>query len=102
MCAEKTLKDAGDKVDPKDKKEVEEKVKALKNVLEEGVKDELEAKSKDLSEALQKIGAAMYEAQQKEEASKKADSNDEKGDKKNKTKKSEDKTQAQEGEVVEE
>ncbi len=102
FSAEKTLKDAGDKVDPKDKKEVEEKVKALKNVLEEGVKDELEAKSKDLSEALQKIGAAMYEAQQKEEASKKADSNDEKGDKKNKTKKSEDKTQAQEGEVVEE
>ncbi|MEA3355447.1 MAG: molecular chaperone DnaK [Patescibacteria group bacterium] len=100
FTAEKTLKDAGDKVDKKDKKDIEEKIKSLKGVLEKADKDELEAKSKDLSESLQKVGAAMYKAQQKQEAAKKS-----KGKKstknKDKNKKSEDKTQAQEGEVIE-
>lgn len=59
-AAEKTLKDAGDKVKEEDKKAVEEKMKALKDILETGSKDELEAKTNELSEAVQKIGAAMY------------------------------------------
>ena len=97
FTAEKTLKDAGDKVKKEDKEEVEKKVKALKDVLEKGSKDELEAKSKDLSESLQKVGSAMYEAQQKAEADKKPDGKD----KKDKKDKSDTKAQAQEGEVVE-
>jgi len=58
--AEKTLKDLGDKVKEEDKKAIEEKVKALKDILETGSKEDLEAKTSELSEVTQKIGAAMY------------------------------------------
>ncbi len=61
FTAEKTLKDAGDKVKKEDRDEVETKIKALKDVLETGSKDELEVKTKDLSESIQKVGAAMYQ-----------------------------------------
>jgi molecular chaperone DnaK len=98
FTAEKTLKDAGDKVKKEDKKDIEKKVKDLKEVLDSASKDELEAKTKDLSEALQKVGAAMYEAQAKEETAKKSTKS--KGKDKDKKSKAEDKSQAQEGEVV--
>ncbi len=62
FTAEKTLKDAGEKADPALKKEVEEKVKALKDILETGSKEDLEAKSKDLMDSMQKLGSAMYSA----------------------------------------
>jgi len=62
--AEKSLKDAGDKVAADVKKEVEEKISALKSILETGTKEDLEAKTKDLSDSLQKIGQAMYQQQQ--------------------------------------
>jgi len=42
------------------KKEVEDKSQALKDILETGTKEDLEAKSKDLMESLQKVGAEMY------------------------------------------
>ncbi len=60
--SEKTLKDAGDKAKPEDKKEVEEKIAALKEIKD---KDDVEALKKavdELSAAIQKVGAAMYEA----------------------------------------
>lgn len=88
FTAEKTLKDAGDKVKKGDREEVEKKIKALKDILESGSKDELEAKTKDLSESIQKVGAAMYEA--------KKDEPKPNGEKK----KPDDKAKAQEGEVV--
>ncbi len=90
FTAEKTLKDAGDKVKKDDRDEVEKKIKALKDVLESASKDELEAKTKDLSESIQKVGAAMY---QKPETEAKPD-----GEKKDDKKGGKDK--AQEGEVV--
>jgi molecular chaperone DnaK len=65
--AEKTLKDAGDKAKAEDKTAVEEKVKALKDILESGSKEDLETKTSELSEALQKVGAAMYQSQQNQE-----------------------------------
>jgi len=58
--AEKTLKDAGDKVKAEDKTAVEEKVKFLKDVLENGTKEDLESKTGELSDAIQKVGASMY------------------------------------------
>ncbi len=64
FTAEKALKDAGDKVEEATKKEVEDKVKALKEVLDKESKEDIEAKSKDLSDTLQKIGQAMYQQQQ--------------------------------------
>jgi len=60
FTAEKTLKDAGDKAPAELKTEVEDKVKALKDILESGTKEDLEAKSKDLMDSLQKLGAEMY------------------------------------------
>jgi molecular chaperone DnaK len=59
-AAEKALKDAGDKA-PKDVKEkVEEKIKVVKDILETGNKEELEAKTKELSDTLSQVGQAMY------------------------------------------
>ncbi len=58
--AQKTIKDAGDKAKPEDKTGVEEKIKALKDILETGSKEDLEAKTNELSEFIQKIGASMY------------------------------------------
>lgn len=60
FTAEKTLKEAGDKADAALKKEVEDKVKSLKDILETGTKEDLEAKSKDLMDSMQKLGSAMY------------------------------------------
>jgi molecular chaperone DnaK len=60
--SEKTLKDAGDKAKPEDKAEVESKVTALKEVKD---KDDIEAIRKamdELSSAIQKVGASMYES----------------------------------------
>lgn len=58
--AEKTVKEAGDKAKEEDKKAVEEKVKALRDIMESGSKEDLETKTGELSDALQKIGASMY------------------------------------------
>lgn len=60
FTAEKSLKDAGDKVPAEVKTEVEDKVKALKDILDSGSKEELETKTKELSDTLQKIGEAAY------------------------------------------
>lgn len=59
FTAEKTLKDAGDKVPAEIKKEVEEKIEALKKATPE----ELKAKTEELSQSLQKVGQAMYKEQ---------------------------------------
>ncbi len=60
--SEKTIKDAGDKAKPEDKAAAEEKIKALREVKDkddvEGLKKAIDA----LSEAIQKVGAAMYES----------------------------------------
>ena len=72
FTAEKSLKDAGDKVAEDVKKEVEEKVSELKGILDSGTKEELETKTKELSDVLQKVGQAMY---QKDQVSLKMDKN---------------------------
>jgi molecular chaperone DnaK len=64
FTAEKSLKDMGDKVKEEVKKEVEEKIAALKGILDSGSKEDLETKTKELSESLQKIGQAMYQKDQ--------------------------------------
>lgn len=61
--AEKTLKDAGDKAKAEDKTAVEEKIKALKEILDSGSKEDLETKTSELSDAVQKVGASMYQGQ---------------------------------------
>lgn len=59
--AEKTIKDAGDKAKPEDKTAIEEKIKALKDILETGSKEDLESKTSELSDVVQKVGASMYQ-----------------------------------------
>jgi len=63
FTAEKTLKDAGDKASPELKQDVEAKVADLKAILDTGTKEDLDAKSKDLMDALQKLGGSMYQQQ---------------------------------------
>jgi len=102
FTAEKSLKDAGDKVTEDIKKEVEEKVAELRKILDTGSKEELETKTRELSDSLQKIGQAMYQKpeQQQGEGSEepKADSEDQANGQANGEKKSEEPV---EGEVVE-
>ena len=58
--SEKTLKDAGDKAKAEDKAEVEEKVKALKEVKDKEDTTAIQTAMQALSDAIQKVGAAMY------------------------------------------
>lgn len=57
---EKTLKEAGDKVSGDTKKEIEEKVEALKKVKDSDNIDDIKLKTQELSQVIQKIGAEMY------------------------------------------
>jgi len=104
--AEKSLKDAGDKVPADIKKEVEEKIAAVKTLTDASTKDEIEEKTKDLSETLQKIGQSMYQQQQQQkqgedeppvEEKPEKEKEEKNNDKKNKGSKKEN---VQEGEVV--
>lgn len=93
--AEKSLKDAGDKVQKEVSDEVEKKIKDLKDSMEKASPEELEEKTKSLSDALQKVGQGMY-GQQGQPASAEA-SADKKEDK---DKKNSEKKDVEEGEVV--
>ena len=59
--AEKTIKEA-EKAPAELKKNVEDKIKALKDTLENGTKEDIETKTKELSDVLSKIGQEMYKA----------------------------------------
>lgn len=102
FTAEKSLKDAGDKAPADIKKEVEEKISALKAILETGTKEDLEAKTKDLSDSLSKIGEAMYKStgQSPDNGEQKTEGQQQGTEGTQETKEPEDK-KAQEGEVVE-
>jgi molecular chaperone DnaK len=76
FTAEKSLRDAGDKVQEEVKKEVEEKITALKGVLDSGSKEEIETKTKDLSDTLTKVGQNMYGSQESAEEQSKANAQD--------------------------
>jgi len=58
--AEKTLKDAGDKVKPEDKREVEDQILKLKGVLEKNESETIKKSTEELSEKLQKLSADLY------------------------------------------
>jgi len=97
--AEKTLKDMGDKVKEEDKKAVEEKSKALKDILETGSREDIEAKTNELSEAVQKVGAAAYAQQPADSSQQSAGQTDDSGNGKKKDEKKDEK-KVEEGEVV--
>jgi len=86
---EKTLRDAGDKIKEEDKKEVNEKVETLKKVKDSDNLEEIKKASDDLGQAIQKVGAQMYQAAQ-QTAKAEQTVNDSAGDKKDGDKKVED------------
>jgi len=105
FTAEKTLKEAGDKVKKEDKKKVEEEIEKVKTVLkkEGATKEEIEDSTKILSEAIQQVGAAMYEQQKTEDRKQKTEeepSSAKASEGKGKTREA-GKKEAEEGEVVE-
>jgi len=61
---EKALKDAGDKLSDNKKKPVEDKLQELKDILakEDAASEEIESKTKELSDEIQKIGQELYQA----------------------------------------
>ena len=61
---EKTLKDAGDKIKAEDKKEVEDKINALKEAQKTDNIDDIKAKSQELSALIQRIGGELYKQEQ--------------------------------------
>lgn len=99
--AEKSLKDAGDKVPADVKEKIEEKVKKVKEVAvkEDSSKEDIEIATKDLSDTLSQIGQAMYGAQgQSQNGEAKEEKKEEDGEEKKEDKKDE---KVEEGEVVE-
>ncbi|MDQ5900567.1 MAG: molecular chaperone DnaK [Patescibacteria group bacterium] len=76
FTSEKSLKDAGDKVSEDLKKEVGEKISNLKGILDTGTKEELQTKTQELSESLQKVGQAMSQNPQAEQPSETQDASD--------------------------
>jgi molecular chaperone DnaK len=67
--AEKLLKDAGEKAEEKDKKEIEETLKKAKEVLnkEDSKKEDYEKAQKELMEKLQTVGQKLYQAAAQEQ-----------------------------------
>jgi len=68
--SEKTIKDAGEKVSAEAKKEVEDKISELKKVKDGDNIEEIKKKTEELSQAIQKVGAAMYQTTQNQEPKK--------------------------------
>ena len=74
--SEKTIKDAGKKVDDKTKKAVEEKIEALKKIKDGEDTATIKKATEELSTEIQKIGEKMYkDAQQAQQAQQKKASN---------------------------
>ncbi|MEK7534190.1 MAG: molecular chaperone DnaK [Patescibacteria group bacterium] len=97
FTAEKTLRDAADKVNADVKKEVEDKIAALKAILETGTKEDLIAATRDLSDSLQKVGQAMYQSHTSDAKGQKSEETSGGNEKKEEKK---DKDEPVEGEVV--
>jgi len=63
---EKILKEASGKVASDQKKDVEEKIEALKKIKDSDNIEEIKSKTQDLSQAIQKISADLYKTQQEQ------------------------------------
>lgn len=112
FTAEKTLKDAGDKVPADVAEKVETEVKNVKELLgkEDATKDQFEMATKSLSEVLQGVGAAMYGSTSSPQSqSQKPNARDQKSDgeiseeekaSEDKGKKTKNEERVEEGEVV--
>ena len=73
--AEKSLKDAGDKVPEELKNDIEGKVKSIRDNLQTDSMETLKQKTKELSDTLQKIGEHMYKQEGQGDAGSSDDKN---------------------------
>jgi len=64
----KSITDHGDKLDVAEKEKIEAAIKSLEESLKSDNKDEIEAKTKELMEASQKLGEKIYAEQQAQQA----------------------------------
>jgi len=97
-AAEKSLKDAGDKVPEDIIKDIEERVKNLKGIIQTATKEELQEKSKELSDTMLKIGEHMNQAPDASQGQ--ASPGGEESENKDKKEKSDKDEEPIEGEVV--
>jgi len=102
FSAEKLLKENKDKIDKKEKEDLEKDIDELKKLIEKEDFDEeeVEKKTEQLSEKMQEIGKKMYEQVSKENEEKEKGEEKQGEDKKDEKDKSEE--EVKEGEVVEE
>jgi len=70
---EKTLKEYGDKFSEEQKREIREKMEALREALKKGGLEEMKAKIQELREAVQRAGATIYQKVAEEYAKRKAE-----------------------------
>ena len=99
ITAEKAIKDAGEKAPKEVVEKVQDKIKALKDILESGNKEELETKTKELSDTLSEVGQSMYANQTPPKEGQGDKTGETKDEEKNEKKKGDEKVE--EGEVVE-
>ena len=84
-AAEKSLRDNADKIPDDLKKEIEQKIEELKKAKEGENKEEIDTKTSQLSQALQKVGTELYRrAQEKGNNKKDSDSDAQEGEYKEK------------------
>ncbi len=99
---EKTLKENGDKVSAEIRTEVEQKLNELKEAMKGTDAGDIKTKGDALGEVLQKVGSAMYSQPGKDgQAGEATDASSFGEPKEDGSQKSEDKSEAVEGEVVE-
>ena len=98
--SEKSLKDAGDKAPKELRESIEKKIKELKDISEKGNKEDIEKRTSELSDELQKVGQYMYKKEEKNQAPDSNSKKEESGEKKEDTKPADDKSNVEEGEVV--
>lgn len=99
FTGEKTIKDLGEKIKAEDKKLIEDKIQACKDMLAkaDAKKDELDKIGEELNQILQTVGAAIY---QQEQAAQTAPGATPEAPTEGETKTEEPKKDAEEGEIV--
>ncbi|HCC68093.1 TPA: molecular chaperone DnaK, partial [Patescibacteria group bacterium] len=95
---EKLLEESGDKIEKEEKKDLEENIKELKELItkDDFDEDKVEEKTEELTKKMQEVSKKMYEAAAKESSEKKEDKKEDKKDEEKK------KDEVKEGEVVDE
>ncbi len=101
FTAEKSIKDLGDKAPADLKKEVEDKISSLREAMNGDNKEDIESKTRELSDSLQKIGQGMYQQSGDGQAQQEAPADGQSNEEEMKEEKKDDKDNPVEGEVVE-